>query len=183
MKVAAKAEMNAPTIALVVARAENGAIGRGGDLPWRLSTDLKQFRKLTLGKPVLMGRRTFNSLPRVLDHRVNIVLSRDPDFEAPGAVVAANLEEGLAAAHEAARAAGVDEIMVIGGDDVFRAVMPLAGRIYLTEVHASPDADVWLRDFDLGDWREVSRERHEPGPRDEHPFSFVRLERRSPSSP
>ena len=179
---AAKAEMNAPTIALVVARAENGAIGRGGDLPWRLSTDLKQFRKLTLGKPVLMGRRTFNSLPRVLDQRVNIVLSRDPNFEAPGALVAGYLEEGLAAAREAARAAGVDEIMVIGGDDVFRAVMPLAGRIYLTEVHAAPDADVWLRDFDLDDWREVSRERHEPGPRDDFPFSFVLLERRPPVS-
>lgn len=179
----AKAEMDAPTIALVVARAENGAIGRRGDLPWRLSTDLKQFRKLTLGKPVLMGRRTFNSLPRVLDQRVNVVLSRDPDFDAPGAVVAGSLDEGLAVAREAAKAAGVDEIMVIGGDDVFRAVMPLAGRIYLTEVHAAPDADVWFRDFDLADWREISRERHEPGPKDEHPFSFVLLERRSPPSP
>ena len=85
-----------PVIALVVARAENGAIGIGGDLPWRLSTDLKQFRKVTLGKPVLMGRRTFQSLPRVLDHRLNIVLSREPGFIAPGAIVARSLEEGLA---------------------------------------------------------------------------------------
>ena len=115
-----------PVIALVVARAENGAIGIGGDLPWRLSTDLKQFRKVTLGKPVLMGRRTFQSLPRVLDHRLNIVLSREPGFIAPGAIVARSLEEGLAHARRAAKEAGVDEIMVIGGDDVFRAVMPFA---------------------------------------------------------
>ena len=138
-----------PVIALVVARAENGAIGIGGDLPWRLSTDLKQFRKVTLGKPVLMGRRTFQSLPRVLDHRLNIVLSREPGFVAPGAIVAGSLEEGLAHARRAAKEAGVDEIMVIGGDDVFRAVMPLAKRIYLTEVHARPNADTWFKDFNL----------------------------------
>jgi dihydrofolate reductase len=160
-----------------VARAENGAIGIGGDLPWRLSTDLKQFRKVTLGKPIIMGRRTFQSLPRVLDHRLNIVLSRERGFVAPGAIVAGNLEEGLAHARRAAKEAGVDEIMVIGGDDVFRAVMPLAERIYLTEVHASPKADTWLKDFNLKDWRELFRERHEPGPKDQYPFSFVLLER------
>jgi dihydrofolate reductase len=166
-----------PIIALVVARAENGAIGIGGDLPWRLSTDLKQFRKVTLGKPIIMGRRTFQSLPRVLDHRLNIVLSRERGFVAPGAIVAGNLEEGLAHARRAAKEVGVEEIMVIGGDDVFRAVMPLAERIYLTEVHASPKADTWLKDFNLKDWRELFRERHEPGPKDQYPFSFVLLER------
>jgi dihydrofolate reductase len=166
-----------PIIALVVARAENGAIGIGGDLPWRLSTDLKQFRKVTLGKPIIMGRRTFQSLPRVLDHRLNIVLSRERGFMAPAAIVAGSLEEGLAHARRAAKEAGVDEIMVIGGDDVFRAVMPLAERIYLTEVHASPKADTWLKDFNWRDWRELSRERHEPGPKDQYPFSFVLLER------
>jgi dihydrofolate reductase len=166
-----------PIIALVVARAENGAIGVGGDLPWRLSTDLKQFRKVTLGKPVLMGRRTFQSLPRLLDHRVNIVLSREPGFVAPGAIVAGSLEEGLTLARRTAKEAGIGEIIVIGGDDVFRAVMPMAKRIYLTEVHASPDADTWFKDFNLKDWRELSRERHEPGPKDEYSFSFVVLER------
>jgi dihydrofolate reductase len=166
-----------PVIALVIARAENGAIGRGGDLPWRLGTDLKQFRKVTLGKPVLMGRLTFKSLGRPLDHRANIVLSRDPDFTAPRAQIAGSLEEGLALARAAAKKAGVDEIMVIGGDDVFRALLPRAGRIYLTEVHATPHADVFLHDFDLAGFRELSRERHEPGPRDDYPFSFVLLER------
>jgi dihydrofolate reductase len=167
----------APTIALVVARGENGAIGIGGDLPWRLGSDLRQFRKVTLGKPVIMGRRTFLSLPRALDQRINIVLSRDAGFVAEGAVVAGSLEAGLDRARRAAKAVGVDEIMVIGGDDVFREVMPRAGRIYLTEVHASPEADTWLLDFDLSGWREVFRERHEPGPKDEYPFSFVLLER------
>jgi dihydrofolate reductase len=168
-----------PVIALVVARAENGAIGRGGDLPWHLGTDLKQFRKLTLGKPVLMGRLTFKSLGRPLDGRANIVLSRDPDFTAPGAQIAGSLEDGLALARGAARAAQAGEIMVIGGDDVFRAVMPLADRIYLTEVHASPLADVFLHEFDLSGFRELSRERHAAGPKDDYPFSLVVLERKT----
>jgi dihydrofolate reductase len=173
----AKAAGRDPIIALVLARAENGAIGVGGDLPWRLSTDLKQFRKVTLGKPVIMGRRTFMSLPRALDGRVNIVLTRNAAFVAPDAVMAYNLEEAMDVARKEAAKAGVDEIMVIGGDDVFRAVMPMARRIYLTEVHASPNADTWFKDFNLKDWRELSRERHEPGPKDEYPFSFVVLER------
>jgi dihydrofolate reductase len=138
---------------------------------------LKQFRKVTLGKPIIMGRRTFMSLPRALDGRLNIVLTRNAAFAAPGAVMAYNLEEAMDVARKATAKAGVDEIMVIGGDDVFRAVMPMAKRIYLTEVHASPHADTWLKDFNLKDWRELSRERHEPGPKDEYPFSFVVLER------
>jgi dihydrofolate reductase len=166
-----------PVIALVVAMAENGAIGRGGDLPWRLSSDLRYFRKITMGKPVIMGRLTFMSLPRALDGRVNIVLTRNAAFEAPGAVMAYNLEEALDVARKAAAKSGVDEIMVIGGEDVFRAVLSQASRIYLTEVHAAPHADTWFPPLDRGEWREVSRERHEPGPKDEHAFSFVVLER------
>jgi dihydrofolate reductase len=168
-----------PVIALVVAVAENGAIGRGGELPWRLSSDLKQFRKLTLGKPVIMGRRTFESLGRVLDQRVNIVLTRDREFDVPGGVVARSFEDALARGREAAANANVDEIMVIGGEDVFSAALPLAGRIYLTEVHAKPGADTWFPEFNASAWREVSREAHQPGPKDDHPFSFVVLERAS----
>lgn len=167
-----------PVIALVVAMGDNGAIGKEGDLPWRsLSSDLRHFRRTTLGKPVIMGRRTFASLGRVLDQRVNIILSRDPHFTVPGAIVANSLADALDAARRAAEEGCVDEIMVIGGEDVFRETLPLAGRIYLTEVHAEPDADVWFPDWDSNDWREVSRERHEAGPKDEHPFSFVLLER------
>jgi dihydrofolate reductase len=170
-----------PVIALVVAMGENRAIGKGGLLPWRLSTDLKQFRKVTLGKPIVMGRRTFESFGRVLDQRVNIILTSDPDYSVPGAVVAHSLEEALRRAREAAEKAGGDEIMVIGGEDVFREVFPAAGRIYLTEVHASPEADTWFPAFDRRDWREVARERHEAGPKDDHPFSFVLLERAPPA--
>jgi dihydrofolate reductase len=162
---------------LVIARAENGAIGRGGDLPWRLSSDMRHFRKITMGKPVIMGRRTFTSLGRPLDGRVNIVLTRNAAFEAPGAIMAYSLEDALDVARRAAAKADVDEIMVIGGEDVFRAILPQASRIHLTEVHSSPHADVFLHDFDLDGFRELSRERHDPGPRDEYPFSFVHLER------
>jgi dihydrofolate reductase len=168
-----------PVIALVIARAENGAIGRGGDLPWHLGTDLKQFRKVTMGKPVIMGRRTFASLPKVLDGRLNIVLTRNAAFAAPGAVMAYNLDEALDVARKHAAKTGAGEIMVIGGDDVFRAAMPLAERIYLTEVHASPHADVFLHEFDLSGFRELSRERHAAGPKDDHPFSLVVLERKT----
>ena len=166
-----------PVVALVVAVAENGAIGRGGDLPWRLSSDLKQFRRLTLGKPVIMGRRTFLSLGRVLDQRTNIVLTSDPDFDVPGVVVARSLDEALDRAREAAADSGASEIMVIGGEDVFRAALPLAGRLYLTEVHSRPEADTWFPEFDRSAWREVSRAARAPGPKDDHPFSFVVLER------
>jgi dihydrofolate reductase len=133
-----------PVIALVVAIGENGAIGRGGDLPWKLSTDLRYFRNVTLRKPIIMGRRTFESFPRALDQRLNIVLSRDPAYLAPGAIVVPILDAALDTARSAAQQAGVEEIMIVGGDDVFREVLPKASRIYLTEVHASPDADVWF---------------------------------------
>ena len=166
-----------PVIALVVAMGENRAIGRGGDLPWHLRSDMRFFRKVTMGKPVLMGRRTFNSLPRVLDGRLNIVLTRDEDLAAPEAVIAHSLEAGLAAARESAAHTGVDEIMIIGGEDVFRKILPQTGRIYLTEVHAAPEADTWFPELDMGQWREVFRERHEPGPHDDHAFSIVILER------
>jgi dihydrofolate reductase len=166
-----------PVIALVVAVGENGAIGRGGNLPWRLSTDLKYFRKVTMGKPMIMGRRTFESFGRPLDGRLNIVLTRNAAFDAPGTVPAYSLDEALDVARKEAKRIGANEIVIVGGDDVFREVLPKAWRIYLTEVHASPDADVWFR-FDRKPWREVSRERNEPGPKDDHPFSFVVLERR-----
>lgn len=172
-----------PVIALVVAMGENRAIGRGGDLPWHLRSDMRFFRDTTMGKPVIMGRRTFMSLPRVLDGRLSIVLTRNAAFEAPGAVMAYNLEEALDVARKAAAKAGVDEIMVIGGEDVFREVLPQVGRIYLTEVHAAPDADTWFPELEGDEWREAFRERHEAGPKDDHDFSFVILERaKRPSS-
>jgi len=166
-----------PIIALVVAMGENRAIGKGGKLPWRLSSDMRYFREITMGKPIIMGRRTFKSLPRVLDGRLNIVLTRHLGFVAPDAVMAHSLEEGLEAAQRSTERTGAEEIMIIGGEDVFREVLPQARRIYLTEVHASPDADTWFPTLDPNQWREISREAHPPGPKDDHAFSFVVLDR------
>jgi dihydrofolate reductase len=156
---------------------ENRAIGRGGDLPWHLRSDMRYFRKITMGKPIVMGRRTFASLGRALDGRVNIVLTRNAAFEAPGAIMAYDLEEALDVARRAAKRDGVGEIMIIGGEDVFREVLPQADRIYLTEVHAAPEADTWFPDLDLGEWREMSREARPAGPQDDYPFSLVVLDR------
>jgi dihydrofolate reductase len=167
-----------PIIALVVAMGENRAIGRGGSLPWRLHSDMRYFRKITMGKPIVMGRLTYMSLPRVLDGRLNIVLTRNAAFEAPGAVMAYTLKEALDVARREARRTGVDEIMVIGGANVFGAILPQAGRIYLTEVRAAPDADTWFPELDRREWREVSREDHAPGAKDDHAVSFVVLERK-----
>jgi dihydrofolate reductase len=174
---AGRAKAAAPIIALVVAMAENGAIGRGGDLPWHLRSDMRYFRSITMGKPIVMGRRTFKSLPRVLDGRVNIVLTRNAAFAAQGAIMAYTLDEALDVARKAAKKGGVDEIMIIGGEDVFREALPLASRIYLTEVHAAPEADTWFPELDGREWREASREAHRAGPNDDHDFSFVVLDR------
>jgi dihydrofolate reductase len=174
---AVRAETGAPIVALVLAMAENRAIGRGGDLPWHLRSDMRYFRKITMGKPIVMGRLTFASLGHALDGRVNIVLTRNAAFEAPGAIMAYNLEEALDVARRAAAMAKVDEIMIIGGEDVFREVLPQVDRIYLTEVHASPHADTWFPALDMREWRELSREKHAAGPKDDHDFSFVVLDR------
>jgi dihydrofolate reductase len=166
-----------PVIALVVAMAKNRAIGRDGNLPWHLGSDMRYFRQITMGKPIVMGRLTFASLGRALPGRTNIVLTRNAAFEAPGAIMAYNLEEAFDVARKTAARDSVDEIMVIGGEDVFRAVLPQAQRIYLTEVDAEPEADTWFPKLDPREWREVSREHHPVGPKDDHAFSFVVLER------
>ena len=135
---------NEPVIALVVGIAENRVIGRGGDLPWRLPSDMKRFRRITMGKPLIMGRKTFASLPKALDGRDNIVVTRNAAFAAEGAIVARDLDEALRIARECAKARGADEIVVIGGAEIFRAALPLADRIYLTRVHALLEGDVFF---------------------------------------
>jgi len=161
-----------------IARASNGVIGRGGALPWRLKTDMLQFKALTLGKPVIMGRRTWDSLPRKpLPGRMNVVLSRDGSFEPAGALVCEGLGEAIQIAREQAEEDGAEEVCVIGGAEVFQAAMLKARRIYLTEVHAAVDGDVLLAPFDESEWTETSREDHPAGPDDEFPFTFRVLER------
>ncbi|MDX2288022.1 MAG: dihydrofolate reductase [Hyphomicrobiaceae bacterium] len=167
-----------PLVALVVAVAENGVIGRDGTLPWRLSTDLKVFRRLTMGKPIVMGRRTWQSLPkRPLDGRPNIVVTRDPDFEAPGGHVCASLDEAMAVATRLARASGAMEIAVIGGAELYAATVGSADRIYLTIVHAEPEGDRLFPVLSARDWRETSRELLPAGPRDDFAATLTILDR------
>jgi dihydrofolate reductase len=161
-----------------VARARNGVIGRAGGLPWRLAADLRRFRALTLGKPVIMGRKTWDSIPRrPLAGRLNIVLSRQPEFEAAGAVVCDNFAEALEMAREQAVEDGKDEVCVIGGADLFALALPRAKRIYLTEVEGEPEGDVTMAAIDEAGWREVSREACAAGPDDEYATVFRWLER------
>lgn len=164
-------------IALVVAVAENGVIGWQGGLAWHQSSDLKFFRKVTMNKPLIMGRKTFESIGKPLDGRDNIVITRNTAFEAPGILVAANLEDALEMAREKARTRGVDEISIIGGAQIYALALPKADRIYLSEIHASPEGDTFFPKIDKSQWRETSRERHAAGPKDSADYSFVVLER------
>jgi dihydrofolate reductase len=171
--------MSSPGISLIVAVAENGVIGRGGSLPWRISSDLKSFRRLTMGKPVIMGRKTFASLQRPLDGRDNIVVTRDPFFKAQGASAVSSLEEALTLARVLAATRGAEEIMIIGGADIFREALPYASRIYWTEVHAKPDGDTVFPPIEMSDWEEIAREDLPRGPKDEHAATLKVLVRAS----
>ncbi|RST30594.1 dihydrofolate reductase [Sphingomonas ginkgonis] len=157
-------------VTLIVARAANGVIGRDGQLPWHLPADLRRFKALTMNTAMVMGRRTFESLPGLLPGRRHLVLTRDGGWNAPGAEVVHSPEEAL-------RAAGDEPVSIIGGAEIFRLFLPLAGRIELTEVQAEVDGDTLMPDpRDGGGWRETAREEHAAdGPR--LPFAFVTLER------
>jgi len=162
-----------------VARAANGVIGRAGGLPWRLKSDLTLFRSLTLGKPIIMGRKTWDSLPRhPLPGRVNIVLSRDGAFAPGGAVVCEDFSEAVQIGREHAMDDGAEEVCVIGGAAIFALALPRAQRAYLTEVDARPEGDVVFPPFDEAEWIEVRRQPYPKGPEDEFGFVFRVLERR-----
>lgn len=159
-----------PTITLVVARADNGVIGREGRLPWHLPVDLKHFKAVTMGQPMIMGRKTFESLPRLLPGRRHVVLTREASWSAEGAEIAHSPEEAL-------RRAGGDRVTVIGGAEIFALFAGIADAVELTEVHCEAEGETRMPPFDPGSWQEVSREHHvatDGGPA----FSFVRLERR-----
>ena len=158
-------------VSFVLAMADNGVIGRNGRLPWRIPEDMRRFKALTVGKPCIMGRKTWDSLPRKpLPDRPNIVITRDKDFRAEGAVLVHSLDEAVA------RAGGATEICIIGGADIYRAALPRAGRIHLTEVHADVEGDTRLAPFDRASWRETVREDHVTA--DGLRYSYVTLERR-----
>ena len=167
-----------PEIAFIVAVAENGVIGRDGGLPWRLSSDLKLFRRLTMGKPIVMGRATWQSLyKQPLDGRDNIVVTRDRSFEAPGAHVVGDARSAVRLGRKFALGRGVREIMVIGGAQVYRALMGEVARMYWTQIHAKVAGDTKIEPLDPLVWREVSREPILRGERDEFDATLVVFER------
>ena len=166
-----------------VARARNGVIGRDGDIPWRLKSDMALFKANTLGKPVIMGRKTWESLPRrPLPGRLNIVITRDGSYSemgmSRGALVCERFDEAVEIAREQAEEDEASEICVIGGAALFALALPKARRIYLTEVDADVPGDVVFPPFDETPWKEVRREAHAKGPDDEYDFVFRVLERR-----
>ena len=156
-------------IALVVAVADNGVIGKDNALPWRLPDDLKRVKQITMGKPIVMGRKTFASIGRPLPGRLNLVISRQPGLLIDGCIVCDSLPAALAAAGD------VEEVCVLGGAEIYREALPLATLIYLTRVHAAVEGDVRFPELPAARWREIQREDHAADARHEHAFSFLTL--------
>lgn len=174
----APSALRPPQIVFVVAVAENGVIGRDNAMPWHLRSDLKRLKAITLGRPVIMGRKTFASIGRPLPGRTNIVVTRDKSFQAQGIVVATSLDAALVVARGDALRRFVTEIMVIGGAEIFAQWLTKADRLEITEVHATPEGDTFLKPVDLAEWQEIARTRHSRADGDTVDFSYVTYERR-----
>jgi dihydrofolate reductase len=166
-----------PLISLIVAMAQNGVIGRGNGLPWKLPEDLRRFREFTLGKPILMGRKTFESIGRPLPGRGNLVLTRDRDWSAAGVIAVHSVEEALRQTRTC------DELVAIGGAQIYRLLLPFARRIYLTHVHADVPGDTYFPAFDPTQWDDVECRVHPADERHAYPVTFVTLERRTTPAP
>ncbi|HEX2512412.1 MAG TPA: dihydrofolate reductase [Xanthobacteraceae bacterium] len=169
--------MRPPKVVLVAAVAENGVIGRGGTLPWRLKSDMQHFRRLTVGRPVVMGRKTYESIGKPLKDRTNIVITRDRGFAAEGIVVANSLETAMDMAREDARQRGAESIAVIGGAGIFNGGLAIADRLEITLVHAAPAGDTFFPSIDGKIWRETARMRQDAAPGDDADVSFITYER------
>jgi dihydrofolate reductase len=167
-------------IVLIVAVADNGVIGAAGAIPWRLKSDMQRLKAMTMGKPVVMGRKTFQSLRRPLPGRTNIVLTRDEGFRASGAVVTTSLPAACAVARADALRRSVAEIAVIGGADIYALFMDIADRLEITEVHASPSGDTRFAGVDTARWQEVARAHHSAGEGDSVDYTYVTYRRRTP---
>jgi len=159
-------------ISLIVAMDRRRLIGRENGLPWQLPADLAHFKRTTQGKPVIMGRKTYESIGRPLPKRTNIVVSRQSDFAPEGVVVTDSPEAAVEAAGEA------EEVMIMGGSEIYRRFLPMADRLYVTEVDGVFEGDAWFPEIPEMEWQEVAREHHEPDERNSHPFDTVVLERR-----
>ena len=164
-------------ILLVAAIAQNGVIGRGNALPWRLKSDMQHFRALTMGKPVVMGRKTYLSIGKPLQGRTTIVVSRDRDFTAPGVVVAPSLDAALTTARGDALRRNTDTIVVAGGAEIYAQAMPLATQLAITHVHKQIDGDAYFPVIDPNAWRESARSEHQAAADDEAAFAFVTYQR------
>ncbi|HEY3638540.1 MAG TPA: dihydrofolate reductase [Rhizomicrobium sp.] len=169
-----------PEIVLIVAVADNGVIGAHGAIPWRLKSDQARLKAMTMGKPIVMGRKTFISLRRPLPGRTNIVVTRDGHFRARGAVVTTSFADARAIARGDALRRFATELAVIGGAEIYAQWMDSADRLEITEVHARPEGDTRFAAIDAAIWREVARERHPAGPDDSADFSYVTYRRRKP---
>ena len=163
------------TISLIVALGANRVIGRGAIIPWRLPADQQRFKRLTMGRPLIMGRKTHESIGRPLPGRLNIVVTRQDGYTADGCEVVASLDEGLARA-------GDGEVFVIGGSDLYRAALPIADRLYLTLVDLSPEGDVLFPEIDVSKWNEIERTTGHVDEKNAHAHTFVTLERRAPAA-
>ena len=168
-----------PEIVLLVAVAENGVIGAGGSIPWRLKNDQQRLKAMTMGKPIVMGRKTFVSLRRPLPGRTNIVVTRDAAYRAAGAVVTTSFEAARAVALGDALRRLATEIAVIGGAEIYAQWMPYADRLEITEVHARPEGNTRFAAIDAAAWQEVARERNSAGPDDSADYSYVTYRRRN----
>jgi dihydrofolate reductase len=158
-------------VSILVATDERGAIGRDGGLPWHLPNDLKRFKALTMGKPIVMGRKTWESIGRPLPGRFNIVVTRQPGYAAPGATVVASLDAAMSVTGD------VGEICVIGGAEVYRLALPRTGLIHLTRIHATVPADTYFPELDAAQWQEVAREDHPADAKHAYAYSFIELRR------
>lgn len=166
-------------VAMIVAMAENRVIGRNNKLPWYLPKDLQYFKQVTMGKPILMGRKTYESIGRPLPGRTNIVMTRDPDWKVEGVKTVHSLEEAMNLAASIAEIDGQQELMIIGGDQIYQTALPRVDRIYLTEVHAEVEGDTYFPDFDRGGWAEIGREDFAAEGPNPYNYSFVVLDRRA----
>lgn len=166
-------------ISLIVAMAQNRVIGRENQMPWHLSEDLKYFKRVTMGKPVIMGRNTFESIGKPLPGRPNIVISRNPDYDADGISVVSSVQDALELSEQLTELDDNAEVMIVGGAQIYAQTLPLAQRLYLTEVHAVVDGDAWFPAVNQAEWRLVAREDHPAAGNNPYSYSFLILEKRA----
>jgi dihydrofolate reductase len=162
---------SSPVISIIAAMSENRVVGQNNRLPWHLPADLRHFKELTVGKPIVMGRRTWESLPGLLPDRVHIVITTDRSYLAEGCLLAHSVDQALEAA------AGAPEVMIVGGANLYQQTLHRAHRMYLTLVHARVTGDAFFPDFDEREWRELERESHREDERNPYPYTFITLAR------